>query len=104
MTDPRLDSLDRLHYALLRLMAEHHDPLTTSELRFQADQSRDADGAVPLVNETVYRALRTLLRLGQIRHHRPTGRHVRGSLTPSGAHTAHRANGSAALPQNQRQR
>jgi hypothetical protein len=44
---------------------------------------------VPLVNEAAYRALRTLLRLGQIRHHRPTGRHVRWSLTPSCADTAH---------------
>jgi Fe2+ or Zn2+ uptake regulation protein len=81
-------------------MAEHQDPLTTAELRRQVDQSRDAGDAVPLVNETVYRALRTLQRLGQIRHHRPAGRHVRWSLTPSGAHTAHRTNGSAAPPEN----
>jgi Fe2+ or Zn2+ uptake regulation protein len=73
MTDPGLDSLDRLHYALLRLLAEHQDPLTTSELRCKADQARDDGDAVPLVNETVYRALRTLLRLGQIRHHRLMG-------------------------------
>jgi len=92
MTNARLY---RLHYALMRLLAEHQVPLTTSELRCKADQTLRAGDAVPLVNETVYRALRTLLRLGQVRHHRPAGRHVRWSLTPSGTHTANRSAGAA---------
>ncbi|PBA42241.1 hypothetical protein [Mycobacterium avium] len=89
MTTPNTGGSDRLHVVLLRLLADRHNALTTAELRDLATEDLDCDGGVPLVNEVVYRALRTLLRRGTVRRHRSGGRHVQWSLTPSGRAAAH---------------
>jgi hypothetical protein len=88
-------SRDRLHALLLQLTANSAEPLSTAELRDLAQaqaqaQAQPAPAAGPLVIETVYLALRTLHRRGQVTHHNPGGRHVRWSLTPSGQHAASR--------------
>lgn len=102
MTTSAAEDLDQLHCALLHLIAGAQDPITTAELRVRAHQLL-ADDAAPLVNETVYRALRTLLRRGQVRHHRSPGRHVRWTLTPTGTHTVERLRTAARHPEDLRQ-
>ena len=79
----------RLHALLLQLLANSAEPLSTAELRDLAQaHAQPAPAAGPLVIETVYLALRTLHRRGQVTHQRSGGRHVRWSLTPSGRHAA----------------
>jgi Fe2+ or Zn2+ uptake regulation protein len=89
MTGADLGRLDHLHHVLLGLLADHRRSLTTADLRRLAHDAVDGR-AVPLVNESVYRALRTLQRLGQVSSARPGGRHTVWTLTPDGAHTARR--------------
>lgn len=102
MTAPPADQ-QQLHTVLLQLLAGAHDALTTAELRVRAQEVLRVDGAVPLVNEPVYKALRTLMRRGQVRHECTTGRHVRWSLTPTGAHTAEQLSSAARHTQDARQ-
>jgi len=100
MSTPGPRHLDQLHYLLLHLLAEHNDSLTTSELRCRANELASRP-RIPLVNETIYRTLRTLQRLGQVTRVRTGGRHALWSLTPNGAHTARQRISPTHNPQDQ---
>lgn len=84
--------LERLHHVLLSLLSDQAGPVSTAELRGLAYKAL-CSPAQPLVNEPVYRALRTLHRLGHVSHHRPGGRHALWALTASGAPIAQRIAG-----------
>lgn len=76
-----------LRDALLHILVNSADPVSTADLRIAAHQKL-GDDQVPVVHEPVYRELLALQRLGQARRHQPAGRHVLWSLTPTGRHAA----------------
>lgn len=88
----RAPRLDRLHHVLLSVLSDQTGPVSTAELRGLASQAL-CSAAQPLVNEPVYRVLRTLHRVGYVSHHRPGGRHALWALTASGASSAQRIAG-----------
>lgn len=85
----RVPRLERLHHVLLSVLSDQTGPVSTAELRGLAYKALRSP-AQPLVNEPVYRALRTLHRLGHVSHHRPRGRHAKWALTASGSSIAQR--------------
>lgn len=79
-----------LRGTLLRALAANGHPMSTAELRADANE-RLGDNAVPVVHELVYRALLGLQRSGEVRRQRLTGRHALWSLTSTGKYAAARA-------------
>lgn len=60
VTRTGLDGLGSLRHVMLRLLAEHPEPVGTADPRRQAHKELARDGGIPFVNEPAYRAIRGL--------------------------------------------